>query len=202
MPRLLSTVASRKTWPLRFQIVLLVMSFAAANGCSKGKDPNRLPVFPVSGHLSIKGQTPTGAFVVLHPKAGTATNPKGEVVRPRAVVKPDGSFVFASYDADDGAPSGDYSLTVEWRKIVKSPDGSPVLGPNVIPPKYGRPEWSPVFIRVAEKSNELDPIKLNLTFGARIRESSGSELDAYTALTLRRSSESQLAGREITEAQR
>src|SRR4051812_30400474 len=160
MPHSLSNVAARKTWPIRFQFVLLAMSFVAADGCSKGKDPNRLPVFPVSGHLSIKGQAPTGAFVVLHPKAGTAINPKGEVVRPRAVVKPDGSFAFASYDADDGAPSGEYSLTVEWRKIVRSPDGSPVLGPNVVSPKYGRPESSPVSIRIAEKSNELAPIFL------------------------------------------
>jgi hypothetical protein len=141
--------------------VILLLCFAAVNGCSKGKDPNQLPVFPASGHLSVKGQVPTGAFVVLHPKNGTATDSKGDVVRPRAVVKPDGSFVFGSYDSNDGAPSGEYSLTVEWRKIVKSADGSPVLGPNVIPPKYARPQSSPVSIRIAEKSNELDPITLN-----------------------------------------
>src|SRR5689334_16053246 len=149
MARSLSAIAFRKTRLLRLQLRVLEMSIAAANVCSKAKNPNRLPVFPVSGHLSVKAQPLAGPFLLLHPKSGTATNAKGEVVRPRAVVKPDGSFVFASYDADDGAPSGEYSLTVEWRKIVRSPDGSPVLGPNVIPPKYGRPEWTPVSIRVA-----------------------------------------------------
>ncbi|HEX4412864.1 MAG TPA: hypothetical protein VH107_04495 [Lacipirellulaceae bacterium] len=118
-------------------------------------------MFPASGHLSIKGQVPAGAFVVFHPKNGAAIDPKGYAVCPRAVVKPDGTFVLGSYDATDGAPSGEYAVTVDWRKIVKSPDGSPVLGPNVVPPKYGKPESSPVSIRIAERSNELEPITLN-----------------------------------------
>jgi hypothetical protein len=141
--------------------ILFAVFSVTANGCSKSRDSNRLPVFPVNGHISVKGQAPSGAFVVLHPKNGAATAPNGEVVRPRAVVNPDGSFAFGSYDSSDGAPSGEYSVTVEWRRIVKSPEGSPVLGPNVVPPKFARPESSPLSIRVAEKSNELDPITLN-----------------------------------------
>src|SRR4051812_19903009 len=141
-------------------LISSALCFVTANGCSKSKDPNRLPVFPVSGRLSVKGQAPSGAFVVLHPKNGAATAPNGEVVRPRAVVNPDGSFAFGSYDSSDGAPAGEYSLTIEWRRIVKSAEGSPVLGPNVVPPKFARPGTSPLSIRVAEKSNELDPITL------------------------------------------
>ncbi len=149
------------TQSLRFRMSVVMLLTATVGGCSKGKDPNRLPVFPASGHLSIQGQVPAGAFVVLHPKNGAATDPKGDVVCPRATVKPDGSFVLGSYDSADGAPLGEYSLTVEWRRIVKSPDGSPVLGPNVVPPKYGRPESSPVSVRIAEQSNEIAPITLN-----------------------------------------
>ena len=152
--------AAIKTAGLQFQVTLLAVSIATSIGCSKSRDSNQLPVFPVSGHLIVNGQTPSGAFVVLHPKSGTGTAPNGEVVHPRATVKPDGSFVVGTYGADDGAPSGEYSVTVEWRKIVRSSDGSPVLGPNVVPVKYARPQSSPVSIKIAEKSNELDPIKL------------------------------------------
>ena len=152
---------STKMWGLRFQAAFLATSVVVAIGCSKSRDSNQLPVFPVTGHLSVNGQAPSGAFVVLHPKSGTATAPNGEAVHPRAVVKPDGSFVVGTYGADDGAPSGEYSLTVEWRKIVRSSDGSPVLGPNVVPAKYARPQSSPVSIKIAEKSNELNPIKVN-----------------------------------------
>src|SRR4051794_30222602 len=150
-----------KTWRTGVLFILFAVFFVTANGCSKSKDPNRLPVFPVTGRLSVKGQAPSGAFVVLHPKHGAATAPNGDVVRPRAVVNTDGSFVLGSYDSSDGAPSGEYSVTVEWRRIVRSPEGSPVLGPNVVPPKYARAESSPLSIRVAEKSNELAPITLN-----------------------------------------
>jgi hypothetical protein len=161
MPQQLLQPIFNKTWRTGVLLISSAMFLATASGCSKSKDLNRLPVFPVNGHLSVKGQVPSGAFVVLHPKKGTATAPNGDVVRPRALVNPDGSFAFGSYDSSDGAPSGDYSLTVEWRRIVRSSDGSPVLGPNVVPPKFTRPEWSPISIRVAEKSNELDPITLN-----------------------------------------
>jgi hypothetical protein len=151
----------RLLWRIDALMLVFGVYVVSAPGCSKHTDPNRLPVFQVSGHLSIKGQAPAGAFVVLHPKNGAATAPNGEVVHPRAVVNPDGSFAIGSYDSVDGAPTGEYSVTVEWRRIVKSADGSPVLGPNVVPVKYARPETSPLSIRVAEKSNELDPIKLN-----------------------------------------
>src|SRR4051794_35264401 len=110
----ISTIA----WRTGALVMLFTVFLVSADGCSKTKDPNRLPVFPVKGQLSLKGQAPVGAFVVLHPKNGAATAPNGDVVRPRAVVNPDGSFAFGSYDALDGAPSGEYSMTVEWRRIV------------------------------------------------------------------------------------
>src|SRR3954469_7473388 len=161
MPQQLIQKIRNKPWRKGVLLISSAMFLVTANGCSKSKDLNRLPVFPVNGRLSVKGQVPSGAFVVLHPKKGTATAPNGEVVRPRAVVNPDGSFALGSYDSTDGAPSGEYAVTVEWRRIVKSPEGSPVLGPNVVPPKYARPQSSPLAIKVAEKSNELDPIPLN-----------------------------------------
>jgi hypothetical protein len=160
MAQALKQKVCNKTWQKGVLFILFAAFVVTANGCSKSKDPNRLPVFPVNGRLSVKGQAPSGAFVVLHPKKGAATAPNGDVVRPRAVVKPDGSFAFGSYDSSDGAPAGDYSVTVEWRRIGKSPEGSPVLGPNVVSPKYARPETSPLAIKVAEKVNELEPITL------------------------------------------
>jgi hypothetical protein len=161
MAQSLKPSVCKTKWRIAVPLILIAAFFVTANGCSKSRDPNRLPVFPVNGHLTVKGQAPSGAFVVLHPKNGAATAPNGEVVRPRATVSPDGSFAFGSYDSSDGAPCGEYSVTVEWRRIVKSAEGSPVLGPNVVSPKYARPQSSPLSIRVAEKSNELDPITLN-----------------------------------------
>jgi hypothetical protein len=127
----------------------------AAAGCGSKQDPNRLLVFPASGKLNIQGKIPAGAFLVLHPK-----NPAAgvESVRPRAHVKPDGSFELSSYESNDGAPAGEYAVTVEWRQTIKYPSGDAGPGPNLVPPKYTRPETSPVVIKIAEGTNQLDPI--------------------------------------------
>lgn len=132
----------------------LALCFAAV-GCGAKQDPNRLPVFPASGKVTFQGQPPVGALVVLHPKVST---PQNESVRPRAYVKADGSFELSSYESNDGAPAGDYAVVVVWPKPVKSPSGEASAGPNVLPPKYARPETSPAIVKIAEGSNQLNPI--------------------------------------------
>jgi hypothetical protein len=70
-----------------------------------------------------KGKEPaTGALVVFHPaSSGDATNP----LRPTATVGEDGSFVLSTYKPEDGAPAGDYSVTIVWlEKPAKSLTGT------------------------------------------------------------------------------
>jgi hypothetical protein len=126
-----------------------------AAGCGKTQDPNRLPVFRASGKVTFQGKAPAGALVVLHPKVST---PENQAVRPRAYVKEDGSFELSSYESNDGAPAGDYAVVLVWPKPVKSPSGELSAGPNVLPPKYSRPESSPEVVKIAEGANQLNPI--------------------------------------------
>src|SRR3954451_7314937 len=73
-------------------------AFAAGCGGAEG----RVPVYPAIGKVTIKGEVPEGALVVLYP-----AKPGGEVeLRPSGKVKQDGSFSLTTYDADDGAPAG------------------------------------------------------------------------------------------------
>lgn len=133
-----------------------VLPFMAllAIGCSKGDDPSWLPVHKVEGKVVYNGQTVPGALVVLHPADGDPKLP-----RPRGYVRPDGSFVVSTYKTDDGAPIGEYKVTVEWRKAVVV-DGDAKPGPNVLPSKYGNPRTSGVVVRIAEGTNQLTPIEL------------------------------------------
>lgn len=136
---------------------LLTASLFVATGCGKSQDPNRLPVFPTTGMVTFQGKAPAGALVVLHPKVVT---PKNESIRPRAYVQPDGSFELSSYESNDGAPVGDYAVVMVWPKTIKGPDGSSGPGPNILPPKYSRPETSPAVVKIAEGANQLQPIVL------------------------------------------
>jgi hypothetical protein len=134
-------------------MLLLVIGTLLA-GCGRSGPP-RVITHQAKGRVTYAGQPAAGAFVVLHPK----NQPESLAPTPTATVQPDGTFALTTYDAGDGVPEGDYVVTVQWRKTVKS--GSDyVLGPNLLPAKYGRPETSDIVVHVAAGQSELPPIAL------------------------------------------
>jgi hypothetical protein len=147
----------RSVWRLRSSAVarasLCVMLIGATVGCTD-QTTSRVQTYPVSGSITLKGQPLPGAFVALHPKA-----PQPNVPSPRASIGPDGSLKVSTYDGGDGAPEGEYVVTVEWFKPIKS-GGDLVAGPNVVPKKYSSPRTSDITIRVAAQENVLPPITL------------------------------------------
>jgi len=154
---MVSPVSTKRTHhtialPLRSLIAVLAAVMVSCLGCEKAE--NRVPVHPVSGAIKFRGQAPAGAFVSLHPKQATQGVPN-----PRATVAKDGSFTVTTFDGNDGAPEGDYVLTVQWYKPVKQGNDL-VGGPNVLPPKYASPRTSDVQIKVAASENRLQPIQL------------------------------------------
>jgi hypothetical protein len=120
-----------------------------------------LPVYPTSGSIRIDGQVPAGAFIVPHPNADYQRSPAGELVRPHGQVRDDGTFELTSYSSNDGAPLGEYIVTLELRKVVKYSSGEAGPGPNLIPAKFTRPNTSPVIVRVEAGTNRLPPISLS-----------------------------------------
>jgi predicted phosphodiesterase len=99
-----------------------------------GKVIDRKPTHPVAGKVFFEGVPVPGAQVTLVPaKAKGKGGPVG-------VVGPDGSFRISTYQAYDGAPAGEYRVTVVWRE--GSPGGPPPTGPNRLPPRYADPETS------------------------------------------------------------
>jgi hypothetical protein len=129
---------------------------ASLAGCGSSPSGDRLPVFPASGKLTFDGRPLTGAFVVLHPKGAASGR---TAPRPHAQAAADGSFTLTSYESNDGAPAGDYTLTVELRSLVNH-GGDVTAGPNILPAKYGRVETSPIAIQIAEETNTLPDIQI------------------------------------------
>jgi hypothetical protein len=133
-------------------IVLLLLPLASA-GC--GSNVSRLPTHPVEGFVQFEGRPLPGAFIVLHPK-GLADQ---KVLPAHAKTDASGKFKASTYDANDGAIAGEYSVTVEYQELVKTDDGV-VAGPNLLPPKYANPQTTDVTIRVAQGENKLPVINL------------------------------------------
>ncbi|WZO98840.1 hypothetical protein EP7_000431 [Isosphaeraceae bacterium EP7] len=133
----------------------MLLASVAVVGCSKG--PARLAVVPVTGKVTFKGVPPDGALVVFHPTKPLPKQEGGlETPDPSGQVKPDGTFQLTTYDGNDGAPEGDYAVTIQWYKPVKS-GADTKAGPNVIPTKYGTPDSTPWKAKVDKTATELPP---------------------------------------------
>src|SRR5215471_17323700 len=82
--------------------------------CVPSCGSDRPPCYPVHGEIFAaqgKDRTPAaGAVVVFHSTASAS----GEGPRPTARVGEDGKFALTTYIKGDGAPAGDYSITIEW----------------------------------------------------------------------------------------
>jgi hypothetical protein len=137
-----------------FASLLALVAIVFVAGCG-GSRPPRVATHPAKGSISYQGQPIAGAFLALHPKASAQPN----VPTSTAIVQNDGSFTVTTYESGDGLPEGDYIVTAQWRKVVKS-GGEFVPGPDLLPARYSRPETSDVVIRVASGSNALPPIAL------------------------------------------
>lgn len=117
-------------------------------GCSKSGE-SRQPTFAVAGTI-LDGTKPiANATVVFHPVGDAGLKPRGKT-------DANGAFKLTTYDGDDGAPAGQYRVTVElWATM--SADGGPV---NRIPAKYAKPESSGFVADVTAGPNTLAPFTL------------------------------------------
>ena len=151
--RVLTPAAFRDPRRPRFAAVVgaVLLLAALAGGCSR--QAPTLEVHPVTGQVTYNGKPAAGAHVTFHPKVREVAHPI-----PSAKVDPQGNFSLTTYRSEDGAPFGEYSVTVELRPVITK-DGEIELGPNILPPQYSSPKTTKVVARVAEGANSV-PIKI------------------------------------------
>ncbi|HEX4612224.1 MAG TPA: hypothetical protein VH092_28780 [Urbifossiella sp.] len=78
-----------------------------AAGCGRG-DPSR--VHPVAGRIEVSDRPAGNVHVVFHPVDRDRTHG----AFPVGVSRPDGTFTLTTHAAGDGAPEGEYVVTVFW----------------------------------------------------------------------------------------
>ncbi len=133
---------------------LLYLAVLLIQGC--GEVEPGPPIHPVSGTVFVDGVPATGAEVVFHP----ADKRQDASPQPVAVVDLDGGFKPSTRLARDGAPAGDYVLTVVWRKAAKLADDDGG-GADQLRGRYGDPGKSLLKATVKAGDNVLPPIELN-----------------------------------------
>lgn len=96
------------------RILLLIVSLSFT-GCGGDGRPTTLPVEIIA---TYKGQPATGALIVLHPV--DAAREKFIGGKPFGKVKDDGTVAVTMYAQGDGAPEGEYAITVQWLEASKA----------------------------------------------------------------------------------
>ncbi len=131
--------------------ILAVAACLAIFGCGETWEAD---TYPASGRISINGKPPAGALVQLFPTGARKTDDRDS--RPWGLVKDDGTYVLATYNAEPGAPAGDYMLTLTW-----PPDASRPSMVDKLRRQYATPEKSRWKVTVAKGDNVLPLVELN-----------------------------------------
>ncbi|MEW4486976.1 hypothetical protein AB1L42_02785 [Thalassoglobus sp. JC818] len=134
----------------RLSVSLLAVTLVFTVGC--GKADWQADTYPAMGTLTINGETPVGALVELHPK-GEATDVRNSL--PWGLVEEDGTFTLSTYEMGDGAPPGEYAVTIKWSPDVNSPTLADRLNGAFREP--GQSQWT---VTIAEEDNEIPAIEI------------------------------------------
>jgi hypothetical protein len=104
--------------------------------------------------LDAEDKPAAGALVIFHPVKADDQ----DLNKPRGYVDDNGRFSLTTYEKDDGAPEGDYIVTIEWRARKTSPFDKE--GGDQLAGRYSNPKTSTLRATVDKGSTNLKPIKV------------------------------------------
>ncbi|WP_020468056.1 hypothetical protein [Zavarzinella formosa] len=137
-------------------------------GCGGDKGIKKVALVSAKGKISYKGKPPVGARVVLLPSKDESP----DAIKPYGFVAEDGTFELTTYPSangkPDGAPPGDYLVSIRWtarsKSAVDEDEGGPPGPPGGVQrdrlgDRYSNPKTSGLRLTVAE-GRDLEPIEL------------------------------------------
>lgn len=122
------------------------------SGCSRSRT-DRWPTYPVTGRLFVGEKPAAGARV----KLSAVEDKKLAGLCPHALVEPDGTFRLTTYKTGDGAPAGNYALTVSWP--LPPPPGKEE-GADRFRGRYANPRWPVRQVQVVAGENDLGRVDI------------------------------------------
>lgn len=143
--------------------MILRLCFAVIlSGLVLGCGSSKPDAVAVTGKVIFRKKTPAaGAMVVFHPVDPELEKRIGG--KPVGTVGDDGTFKLTSYTEGDGAPEGEYGVTIDWRKQKETKmafgDGGGSSGP-LLNPKYSNPATP--FTKVTVKKGEANNFEFDV----------------------------------------
>jgi hypothetical protein len=135
--------------------LLLFAALCAGAGC--GETSIAIPVHPVSGIVHWRGKPASQVLIVFHPQIASGKEDGSPVARPYAKTDADGNFWITTREPRDGAPAGEYAITLIWppSEAEEAPGLKDKLGG-----RYADPERSLFRFDVQAGENVVPTIEL------------------------------------------
>lgn len=160
MPTRMTRSRLRLPLPISGLLCLGCLTLAGCSGTS------RTDLYPVAGSVRVNGRPAADAVVTLYPVNG----PAAEEARPNGRADEAGHFTLTTHTSGDGAPAGEYRVTVT-RIVAVTPANRPVVEGenltvrNMIPTTYARPETTP--LKVTIQPGATEPLVLDIKTTSR-----------------------------------
>jgi hypothetical protein len=122
----------------------LMLSALLIVGCGEAKHP--LKCYPVTGKVMIDNKPAVRAVVSFHPIAPHAD---GQTHSPSTFTDDNGEFKLTTFEAGDGAPVGEYVVTVVASYVIRNGQDVPV--PDLLKGVYADPKKSKLRATVEPK---------------------------------------------------
>jgi len=142
---------------MHYRPVLLlaaVVALCSVAGCGGG--PKAPECAPVKGSAKYKNKPLAEAMIVFHRVGGDVEGNQ----KPMATTDANGNFSLTTFHQNDGAPPGEYAITVELRAPVVVGEEVIRNGPNLLPKRYSQPDSSGLKYTVVEGDNEVPLIEI------------------------------------------
>ena len=141
---------------------MLLLLATACSGC--GQTPRETAtVFPVAGRFTINGKPASGALVSFIPLTAPAEGRRAIPSQARADAN--GAFKLTTFLTADGAPEGDYKVTLYWpapspAAAPQGDDDDAVLGPDQLRGRFASADKSNLRAHVPAKPTNFAVVDL------------------------------------------
>lgn len=129
-----------------------VMFACLCTGCGENWQAK---TYPASGTVIVNGTPAGGAVVKLYPVSGKVDDRNS---RPWAITDSNGAFQLKTYQAGDGAPLGEYDITVTWPVDLNDMQLAMV---DQLDKQFSTPQKSQWKATIAEGDNVIAPIEIS-----------------------------------------
>ncbi len=145
-------------------LLVHAMSWFCILAILPGCGSHEVATYPVQGQVIYKNKPVASAVVMLHPAGTTdgtmANTPKAVLQIPTGYCNEQGEFRISTRGAEDGAPAGDYVVTVELRAERLIGEEMVRDGQNLLPPRFAQAKSSPLRCTISIAENSLPPFEL------------------------------------------